>query len=106
MSENLKNFIKMINDPKEINGATLTDLVNEFTKKKQAINIEYDGLTICQLSGCCIGEKPTIKLEIKPGLFIVVLKDKFKEIIEKHCLINEVFDKSYSKIFNISILDT
>lgn len=99
----MTTFINMINDPQKINEEKIVDLIFALCNQKNC-SLEYDGLTYCQLSGEIIGERSTIKLDLKLGNFIVVLKEKLKELIQKHCFHNGIFEWSFSKIYNIKIL--
>ncbi|CAK62302.1 unnamed protein product (macronuclear) [Paramecium tetraurelia] len=103
MQDDEIKLIKMINDPEKLDEISFTELVQKLCTRRSA-QFEYDGLTYCQLSGEIIGEKSTIKLMIQPEHFIVVLKDKLKELIKKFCFINGAFEQSFSKIYKINIL--
>ncbi|CAD8147603.1 unnamed protein product [Paramecium octaurelia] len=104
MSEDDTKLIKMINDPEKLDEKLLHELVQKLCSRKSG-QLEYDGLTYCQLSGEVIGEQSTIKLMIQPKHFIVVLKHKLKQLIEKYCFINGAFEQSFAKIYKINILE-
>ncbi|CAD8150965.1 unnamed protein product [Paramecium pentaurelia] len=104
MFEDEKTLINIINNPDQLDEEKIVDLVFKLCNKKNT-QLEYDGLTYCQLTGKNIGNQSTIKIDIKSGGSITVLKDKLKELIQQHCFINGIFEQSFSKIYKINILN-
>ncbi|CAD8071847.1 unnamed protein product [Paramecium sonneborni] len=97
-------LIKMINNPQEIDGKKILELISECCQSKN-LQFVYDGPNFCQLSGEIIGEKQTIKLNTNRISQIVVLKDQLRELINKNCFYNDYFEPAFQRIYNITILN-
>ncbi|CAD8069086.1 unnamed protein product [Paramecium sonneborni] len=70
---------------------------------KQQINLIYDGLSFCQLTGNVIGNQQMIKLKIKEHIFNV-LQTSLKDLIQNHCFVDGRFEKCFSIINNVQFI--
>ncbi|CAK76305.1 unnamed protein product (macronuclear) [Paramecium tetraurelia] len=102
MSE-LNAVVEFINNP-TINKTSqeISNLIQPLMEKN--INLIYDGLTYCQLSGEIIGKQKKVELKLPDNQTFSVLQEQLKKIIETNCFINGIFDPFYSTLYGVQFI--
>ncbi|CAD8155722.1 unnamed protein product [Paramecium octaurelia] len=99
----LITLVDLINNPTTIKGSQdISALVQVFMGKQ--INLIYDGLTYCQLTGEIIGNKKKIELKLPNNQTFIVIQEQLKMLIENNSFINGRFDPFYSTLYGVQFI--